>query len=751
MKIAVNPVHAARGVRSAMVNAVEIAQYGGLRTAEATREFEVLARRPMFRLRRYFPPAPGSPDPPKPPVVLIPPLMMSAEVYDVSAATSGVRILHEAGLDPWVVDFGAPEREEGGLARTVVDHVLAVDEAVTEVRARTGRDVYLGGYSQGGMFAYQVAAYRRSEAIAGLLTFGAPVDSRETRIFGVVAEDVIAEVMTLLAEHVITHLHLPAWASRFGFRLLDPVKSVRGRVAFLSQLHDREALLPRERQRQFLDNTGYVAYPGPAIAEFLTQFLAANRMLAGGLVIADVPVTLADITCPILAAVGGRDSIAPPASVRAILRAAPRAEVDELVLDTGHFGMVVGSGASQQTWPVVADWVSWRSGLGHRPSAVRPAVEPPGGSTAPAVSGLATVATSLVRLGITPARRGLRVLSPLTGDFDSALARLIRSERRSGESKVGLGALLDERAERSGADHFFVFDGRAHTYGGAKARIDAVVRGLLLHGVTQGEHVGILMGTRPSAVTAVAALNRLGAVAVLLRPGVDLSTEIELGQPRHIVSDPEHAAAAAQRAAGPLLVLGAAGQARTLPTGAVDLEAVEADRVRLPRDFLANPGRGTDLACLLFDGTGTSTRAVPVTNSRLVRAAYATARGTGIGPRDTVLSLLPVHHPAGLLTGVGGAVAGGARLAMSTASSPADFWDEVRRYGVSVVACAPQWLQELVAAEAGVAELHHPVRLFVGTDLSPALTRRTRNRFPGTDVVEVPEVANLLAPAAHAG
>ena len=86
-------------------------------------------------------------------------MMLAAEVYDVSPATSAVSTLHEHGADPWVVDFGAPEREEGGLERTLADHVVAVSDAVDRVREATGRDVHLGGYSQGGMFCYQAAAY----------------------------------------------------------------------------------------------------------------------------------------------------------------------------------------------------------------------------------------------------------------------------------------------------------------------------------------------------------------------------------------------------------------------------------------------------------------------------------------------------------------------------------------------------------------------------------------------------------------
>jgi putative long chain acyl-CoA synthase len=253
-------------------------------------------------------------------------MMLAAEVYDVSPATSAVTVLHRHGADPWVVDFGAPEREEGGLERTLADHVLAVSDAVARVREITGRDVHLGGYSQGGMFCYQVAAYRRNQGLSSVITFGSPVDARLGMPFGI-PEQLASGVAELLADRVFGVWALPAWASRTGFRLLDPVKSLRSRIDFILQLHDREALLPREGQRRFLEADGWVAWPGPAMADFLRQFIAHNRMLEGGFTIEDQLVTLADIRCPILSVVGTVDEIAPAAGVRAIRMAAPRADI----------------------------------------------------------------------------------------------------------------------------------------------------------------------------------------------------------------------------------------------------------------------------------------------------------------------------------------------------------------------------------------------------------------------------------------
>ena len=117
-------------VGAAAQNALEVARFGGLATDDEPSPYAVRAEERVFRLRRYYP---GTRDG-APAVVLVPPLMLAADVYDVSRRSSAVSTLHEHGIDPWVIDFGAPEREKGGLERTLTDHVLAVSEAVDRVR-----------------------------------------------------------------------------------------------------------------------------------------------------------------------------------------------------------------------------------------------------------------------------------------------------------------------------------------------------------------------------------------------------------------------------------------------------------------------------------------------------------------------------------------------------------------------------------------------------------------------------------------
>jgi len=726
-------------VGAAAQNALEVARFGGLATDDEPAPYEVVAEERVFKLRRYYP---GTDDG-APAVVLVPPLMLAAEVYDVSRRSSAVTILHEHGVDPWVIDFGAPEREKGGLERTLADHVLAVSDAVDRVREKAGRNVHLGGYSQGGMFVYQTAAYRRNHGLASLITFGSPVDTRQGAPFGIPGRLAVevAEVLAL----AFRGGGVPAWFSRNGFLLLDPVKSARNRIEFLLQLHDREALLPRERQRRFLEAEGWVAWPGPALAEFVNQFVAHNRMLEGGFVIEDRLLSLADIAVPVLSVVGTVDDIAPAAGVRAIRQAAPRADVYELALHAGHFGLVVGSLSTTVTWPTVADWAHWRSGVGELPENVKPVPDDGAVELVPEVANsvgygveLATGAgIGVARSALGLAGRAVRGARKLSREAAAQLPRLARLEEIQANTRVSLGLLVEERRLQARRDVFFLYEDRAYDAGQVGERIDNVVRGLLSVGVRQGEHVGVLMGARPSALALVVAINRIGAVAVLMRPDGDPRREAALGQIERIVADPEHAGLAVELEGVETFVLGGGGAPRDLGIArATDMEQIDPSAVTLPRWYRPNPGRAGELAFIVFSGEGEYTRASRITNRRWAQSAFGTASAAALSPADTVYSVTPVYHPSGLMMSVGGAVAGGARLAVARRFDVSTFWDEVRRYGVTVASYTWTMLDELVDAPPQRAERHHPLRLFIGSGMPRSLWRRVEDRFEPARVVE---------------
>ena len=724
---------------SAAQNALEVARFGGLATDEQPSPYEIAREQGVYKLRHYYP---GRVRNAGPPVLLVPPMMLAAEVYDVAPNTSAVTILREHGVDPWAVDFGVPEHEQGGLERTLGDHVLAVSDAIDGVREATGRDVHLGGYSQGGMFCYQAAAFRRSAGLGSVITFGSPVDTRLGIPFGL-PERFAADLADLLAD-AFRAWSLPAWASRVGFRMLDPVKSLRNQIEFILQLHDREALLQREGQRRFLEADGWVAWPGPALADFLRQFVAHNRMLEGGFVIEDRLVTLADITCPILAVLGTVDQIAPAPGVRAIEQAAPEAEIYELALSAGHFGLVVGSTAAAVSWPAVAGWARWRDGEGERPDGVVPLAEQTSFELTHQVRSRlgygvqlsAGVGAGIARSLTGTAARAVRSARFLSREATGQLPRLARLDQIQPGTRVSLGLLVEERRRRAPDDVFFMFEDRAYTARDFNERIDNVVRGLIEVGVRQGEHVGVLMGARPSALAVAIAISRIGAVSVLLRPDGDVAREAELGQVERIVADPERGGLAAGIGRADTYVLGGGGGPRDLDPLVTDMEQIDPGAVALPRWYRPNPGRASDVAFVLFTGEGEHTRMSRITNRRWALSAFGTALSAALSPDDAVYSVTPPYHPSGLMTSIGGAIAGGSRLAMARSYDPSTFWEEVRRYGITVASYTWTLLDEIVEAPPQPGERYHRVRLFIGSGMPPALWRRVEERFAPGRVLE---------------
>ena len=131
------------------------------------------------------------------------------------------------------------------------------------------------------------------------------------------------------------------------------------------------------------------------------------------------------------------------------------------------------------------------------------------------------------------------------------------------------------------------------------------------------------------------------------------------------------------------------------------MERIDPDRVELPAWYRPNPGRASDLAFVLFTGEGERTRANRITNGRWALSAFATASAAALSAADTVYAVTPIHHPSGLLMSIGGAIAGGARLAIARDFDPATFWEEVRRYGVTVASYTWTMLRELVERAAG--------------------------------------------------
>ncbi|MUM34568.1 AMP-binding protein, partial [Mycolicibacterium sp. CBMA 361] len=230
-------------------------------------------------------------------------------------------------------------------------------------------------------------------------------------------------------------------------------------------------------------------------------------------------------------------------------------------------------------------------------------------------------------------------------------------------------------------------------------------------------------------------------VAVLMPPDADLAVAARLGGVTDIISDPANLEAARQLRTR-VLVLGG-GENRDLHLdhyddvdSIIDMEQIDPDVVELPGWYRPNPGYAQDLAYVAFANVGGELVARQITNFRWALSAFGTASAANLGRSDTVYCLTPLHHQSGLLVALGGAVVGGARIALSRGLRPERFVHELRQYGVTVVSYTWAMLRDVIDDPSFVLNGTHPVRLFIGSGMPAGLWRRVEEAFHPAHVLE---------------
>jgi putative long chain acyl-CoA synthase len=224
-----------------------------------------------------------------------------------------------------------------------------------------------------------------------------------------------------------------------------------------------------------------------------------------------------------------------------------------------------------------------------------------------------------------------------------------------------------------------------------------------------------------------------------------LPRALELGEVEVLIVDPETAARVRAATTIKVLVLGGVGEQgdapkteRVIPPGVIDMETIDPSTVTLPTWYKPDAGRARDLAMVFVSsGKYEAPRATRITNRRWAFSALGAAAAATLTTRDTVYCCLPLHHPSGSIVAAHAALAAGSRLALASRFEPATFWDEVRRYGVSVVFYAGEMCRRLVDADPVLGEKNNPVRLFVGAGMRPDVWRQLVDRFGPVGVLEI--------------
>lgn len=286
------------------------------------------------------------------PVLIIPPLMVKPDIFDLRAGHSFVEFISKYGFDVYLVDFGIPSAE---------DRVITVDDYVTEfipnaikktIELSEAPSAFLIGWSMGGIMSMiYTSIYKEVSNVKGMVIIASPVDYSKMfpfNILATLARYPILKIIDILG-------NIPPFFTKNGFKLLSPIGTVMRRIELITHLHDREWLSAYETIEDWIE--GFIPYPGEAFKKFVNDFIIEDRLRRKKLYIKGKKVNLSMITCPILVFAGTTDRVAHPASVTPIIDLVHSKRKRLIKVPLGHLGIIAGKSAPQMVWKPTVEWL----------------------------------------------------------------------------------------------------------------------------------------------------------------------------------------------------------------------------------------------------------------------------------------------------------------------------------------------------------------------------------------------------------
>uniref|UniRef100_A0A8D0GUJ6 long-chain-fatty-acid--CoA ligase n=1 Tax=Sphenodon punctatus TaxID=8508 RepID=A0A8D0GUJ6_SPHPU len=109
---------------------------------------------------------------------------------------------------------------------------------------------------------------------------------------------------------------------------------------------------------------------------------------------------------------------------------------------------------------------------------------------------------------------------------------------------------------------------------------------------------------------------------------------------------------------------------------------------------------------------------------------------SGVTSGDVVYTALPLYHSAGILIGVNGSIMQGATLVLRTKFSASQFWDDCRKYNVTVIQYIGEVLRYLCNVPKKNNDRDHRVRIALGNGLRGDVWREFIKRFGDVRIFE---------------
>ncbi|MCZ4578407.1 alpha/beta hydrolase [Gordonia amicalis] len=296
------------------------------------------------------------------PVLLVPPLAVSTDCYDLTPGLSLVEFLLSTGRVPYVLDFGEMTREDRHLGfadffADIVPGAIAATLADFDAGPSAGEGVDLLSWSLGGTISFLTVAADPGLPVRSITAVGTPLDYDRVPPYPL-AKALMRPIGTKPVSLALRVLGgVPAFFVRTAYRGTAWQRELKKPGYIIRNADDTEALTRMKAIDRFQETMP--GYPGKASEQMWENFIMRGELARGVLRFDDVTVDLSKVAVPVQLFGSHRDAIVSWAAAHHgvdLFTGSPRVEFT--TVETSHLGLIAGSAAVEQTWPRIDEFLA---------------------------------------------------------------------------------------------------------------------------------------------------------------------------------------------------------------------------------------------------------------------------------------------------------------------------------------------------------------------------------------------------------
>lgn len=308
-------------------------------------------------------------------------------------------------------------------------------------------------------------------------------------------------------------------------------------------------------------------------------------------------------------------------------------------------------------------------------------------------------------------------------------------------------SLLDHflAGARRHPDKVFVhFEGQRFTYGEVDAQSSKVARALQAEAkLKEGDTVALFLLNEPAFIWTFLGLAKLGCPAALLNYNIRSNSLLHCFsgcEAKVLITAPELLDAVEEI----LPTLTEKGISVYLLSDSCSVPGItalsdlisEASDEPLSPDLRANVNIKSAAMYIYTSGTTGQPKAAVVTHERVWAACFIQA-AVGVTADDIFYINLPLYHSAGFLIGLAGGIERGLTMVLSRKFSTSQFWDDCRKYNVTVIQYIGETLRYLCNTPKKDDDRQHGVRVAIGNGVRTDIWTEFLDRFGGVEIREL--------------